>query len=286
MKTIVRLAVAGALAASTAAHAQPALPSTDASDLWIFVADPSASKTFVLDTGIPLASLMPSGSLVTGATLSTAIDDTSLINAAASFTPTAQLTAFINAANTAGQPLEWGVLGVNYPGTDQRYTGAGQEIVIFDNPGATSTVASTNPGKMFTFAQGFTGDATYFIPGYTTGGTTYLWSAGTTAGNVWGAGGAANAAGSTNLYGTEPNQAVNAAGTAPFLLGQAAPLYGVTGNGSTGQAQSYVLANLELTSTGSLQALSSVPLPAAVWLFGSGLLGLIGVGRRRSSAAA
>jgi hypothetical protein len=28
-----------------------------------------------------------------------------------------------------------------------------------------------------------------------------------------------------------------------------------------------------------------VPLPAAVWLLGSGLLGLIGVGRRRTPAA-
>jgi hypothetical protein len=45
-----------------------------------------------------------------------------------------------------------------------------------------------------------------------------------------------------------------------------------------------------LTSGGQLtyniaSAAAPVPLPAAVWLLGSGLLGLIGVGRRRSSAA-
>ncbi len=31
---------------------------------------------------------------------------------------------------------------------------------------------------------------------------------------------------------------------------------------------------------------TAVPLPAAVWLLGSGLLGLVGVGRRRSIATA
>jgi len=35
------------------------------------------------------------------------------------------------------------------------------------------------------------------------------------------------------------------------------------------------------TASFSMQAVSSVPLPAAVWLFGSGLLGLIGVARRK-----
>ena len=29
---------------------------------------------------------------------------------------------------------------------------------------------------------------------------------------------------------------------------------------------------------------SAIPVPAAVWLFGSGLLGLVGVARRRKSA--
>jgi hypothetical protein len=38
-----------------------------------------------------------------------------------------------------------------------------------------------------------------------------------------------------------------------------------------------------LSSTGNL-AVSAVPLPAAVWLFGSGLLGLVGIGRRRKQA--
>lgn len=35
---------------------------------------------------------------------------------------------------------------------------------------------------------------------------------------------------------------------------------------------------------GSLTSVSAVPIPAAIWLFGSGLLGLIGVARRKKSA--
>jgi hypothetical protein len=38
-------------------------------------------------------------------------------------------------------------------------------------------------------------------------------------------------------------------------------------------------AGLTLTGSGS-----AVPLPAAVWLFGSGLLGLAGVARRKAKA--
>ncbi|VAX13554.1 hypothetical protein MNBD_GAMMA24-1195, partial [hydrothermal vent metagenome] len=37
----------------------------------------------------------------------------------------------------------------------------------------------------------------------------------------------------------------------------------------------------KLTSAGDLSYVSAVPVPAAVWLFGSGLLGLVSVARRR-----
>jgi len=44
----------------------------------------------------------------------------------------------------------------------------------------------------------------------------------------------------------------------------------------------YVL-RLEGSISGELPAVSAVPVPAAVWLFGSGLLGLVGVARRRKA---
>lgn len=50
--------------------------------------------------------------------------------------------------------------------------------------------------------------------------------------------------------------------------------------------QGIALGNWNLSSTGELTytAVSAVPVPAAAWLFGSGLLGLVGVARRRRSA--
>jgi hypothetical protein len=66
-------------------------------------------------------------------------------------------------------------------------------------------------------------------------------------------------------------------------------LFGLTGNNiAGGQNQSYLLGSAVfnggvLTITGN--AAAPVPLPAAVWLFGSGLMGLVGVSRRRKQAA-
>jgi hypothetical protein len=74
-------------------------------------------------------------------------------------------------------------------------------------------------------------------------------------------------------------------------VGSTVALYGITGNGSLGAVQSYVLGTASLGTNGTLTLASNpttapppVPLPAAVWLFGSGLLGLVGVSRRRKAA--
>lgn len=45
--------------------------------------------------------------------------------------------------------------------------------------------------------------------------------------------------------------------------------------------QSFTSADLKLSANGTL---SAVPLPAAVWLFGTGLIGFVGIGRRRRAA--
>jgi len=44
-------------------------------------------------------------------------------------------------------------------------------------------------------------------------------------------------------------------------------------------------ANFDITSitTGSISPISTVPVPAAAWLFGSGLIGLVGLARRKKA---
>jgi hypothetical protein len=72
-------------------------------------------------------------------------------------------------------------------------------------------------------------------------------------------------------------------------IGSSIALYGLTGNNGTGTVESYILGSAKLGSDGTLTLTGNtttapVPLPAAVWLFGSGLMGLVGVSRRRKAA--
>jgi hypothetical protein len=70
-------------------------------------------------------------------------------------------------------------------------------------------------------------------------------------------------------------------------VGTASQLFGFTGNATSGTLNSYILGSATLAADGTLAinaGTAPVPLPAAVWLFGSGLMGLVGVSRRRKAA--
>ena len=56
------------------------------------------------------------------------------------------------------------------------------------------------------------------------------------------------------------------------------------GVGAGGPWQDGLLQNVNPTYVGATVTVGAVPVPAAVWLFGSGLLGLVGVARRRQVA--
>jgi hypothetical protein len=278
MKKLIRFAAAGALiAGATVAHAQNQ-PSSDNADLWLFVSDQAAGTTFAEDTGIAITSLMPSyatSGSVPAAYVTNAVNSTALGSFSGTFGPTTALTNYINAANTADQTLEWSVEAGSSTGTG--YKKAGGITGLTTNNGLASLTTSMQLQNLQNWANGFQGDVAYLAGSYVAGGASYSFASGSTAGNVWGAAQGAAGAGSTNLYG----QGADSAGVG---LGQSATLYGATANGGTGILQTYNFGSIEVTSNGTLEAVTAVPLPAAVWLFGSGLLGLAGIGRRRSAA--
>jgi len=279
MKNLIRFGVAGALMAGyVTAQAQP-VPSSGNSDLWLFVSDAAAGTTFAEDTGLSINSIVGTtfaagGANPPNAVLSTAIKPN--INLAAS----SALSDYITAANTAGHTLQWAVEAMQFP-TDVNHVNPGKVVGITDNLASQATNTSNlTMGNLQTWAGGFQQDVQYLAPTQPgTGlGKSYAFSDGSSTGQVWQPGVTGGFAGSTDLYGQGPD-------TAGVGLGQTVNLYALTGNGTLNQAQSYLLStNLTLSAGGTLTTASAVPLPAAVWLFGSGLLGLIGVGRRRAAA--
>jgi hypothetical protein len=282
MKTLIRFAVAGALMAGYATAQAQNMPASGNSDLWVFVSDATAKTTFAEDTGLSLSSLLPTSKLVSGANLNTSI------SASFSVAATSTLTSYISAANAAGHTLQWAVYGTQFPGTisGTGFRKPGGFVAIFDDLGSIGSNLAQGllQPTLQNIGSGIDIDLNYLKNnGYTAGGKVYNWADGSTAGNVWGANTGGNG-GSTDLFGQEFDQA-------GIALGTTNTLYGLTGNGNPGQLQSYILGtNITVGTDGTLKVGGSstpppsVPLPAAVWLFGSGLLGLFGVGRRRAAA--
>jgi hypothetical protein len=283
MKNLVRFAVAGAMLAGFATAQAQSLPSTGTSDLWLFVADTSTGTTFAEDLGasasintlLPSSSLAPAGTDFSSNTPAT-VSGTNLNIAASS-----GLSTFLSGAGS--DTLEWAVLGAQYAGTTNKNktteAPGGIEVLASEPTAQGSQLAQDNFSNLQTIAGLFNNDLAY-VNGT---GISLKWSAGNSTTNIWGAA-LGNAGGSTNLYNQGPDQS-------GIALGQTVSLYGLTGNGGTGQDQSFDLGdNLTLSANGTLTVSSgsitpppTVPLPAAVWLFGSGLLGLLGVGRRRAA---
>jgi len=276
MRNLIRYTVAGVLAVSgQAAFAQAVpQPSSGSADLWLFVSDTAASVTFAEDTGVSINSILPPASLsgTSGNVLATSI------SASLNVAPTAALTNFISTYGAGN--LTYTVEAGQYASLTSKQYKAGNTVGITSNNAATSQTSAITGLGLTSWMQGFNSDVTYLNSTYATGGSTYSWTSGTTAGNVWGASGASGLAGSTNLY----NQGADSSGVG---VGSSVALYGITGNGVATQAQSFVLGQLTLSATGTLSTGSGspVPLPAAAWLLGSGLLGLAGIGRRRAVAA-
>jgi hypothetical protein len=277
MKTLVKAAIAGALSLSaTGAFANISDPWTNSSDLVLVVENATTHNAYALDLGITLDTLLPTGSLVSNAVLNTSIQTGINKTIAASAT----LQSFLG-ANPASGDL-WTLEGGQYAGGGSSAATAGNtRPVASAKMVITSAIGTTNnqtvSGKMAANIQSFENGIQTDIHAPTSPpGLQPLETATET-------GAASTTAAAEARYGFTTANDFSSLGSS------AQQLFGFTGNGTSGVLQSYILGTATLGADGTLSLTtptpSSVPLPAAVWLFGSGLLGLFGVSRRRAAVA-
>jgi hypothetical protein len=283
MNTLLKSAVAGALALGATSAFAIGVPSSNNSDVILYVdavtSTGSSTGVYALDTGITLSSLMP------GPYSSTAANSTAFSAASKVIGPSGTLSAFLSSHSSSS--IEWTLEGGQYnnPGfaggsptgsSNNNSVAPGSALAVFTSPALTSAfpaVSTASTGAMENFLNGLQNDLT--------------------------------SGGLTSLTGTETGTATEGVGSPQSKYGffggadlaatgsTAIKLFGFTGNNvNGGQLQSYLLGSATLGTDGTLTingnggGTAPVPLPAAVWLFGSGLMGLVGVSRRRKAAAA
>jgi hypothetical protein len=269
-----------ALVGAGAVHAAAIAPSTNDGSLMFFLTDTKTNQTYTAVLSQDLNSLFSPTQATSPAPTAGVVN---VISGDAGFTdPLAgdgNLTTFL--ASAGSDTLNWGILSEAYVGTGSaaRPIGAARTLVT-DLLASDVLNVSQNPSITTANPSGFATDVTNLNVALGASGTSVIAATPSIGGN--------NGDTLNSIYGSQ----LNASGIG---VGSSVVLYGVSGNGKAsglGYAYdvgtvSFSLSNDSVVFTGnSGGGGSTVPLPAAVWLFGSGLLGLAGVGRRRSVGVA
>jgi hypothetical protein len=276
-KLTVAAAVASILLAGGAAHAAAIVPNTGDGSLLFFVTDTKTNQTY---TDVLTQDVNGYFSVAQATVPAPTNGIVNVLNGDANFSAPlggdSVLTSFLTAAGS--DPLSYGIISGAYSGA----LGSGQRAT-----GKVRIVAtSLNQSSVLTNLQSQIVNAT--PSGLNVDVNSLNLNLGGASSTNQGVFGTTTSAGGTalNLYAG----GLDMSGVAP---GTAVTLYGVTGNGTAGGSTTafslgtaiFSLATDTLTFTGNGGS-TPVPLPAAVWLLGSGLLGLAGVGRRRAAKVA
>jgi hypothetical protein len=264
MNLIVKTAVAGALSLGATAAFAIGTPANNSSDLILVVENLTTLATYAYDTGISLDSVLPTGSLVSGANLNNTLAGVNL----SPIIPTG-LAAFLAANPASGDG--WELEGGQYNGAGLSSTNSNSKAAGAAKYAYTSLIGANQGSFVLANLESFENGINQDI---VSGGLMSLTGTNTSAASI--------SAAAIQKYGNVVGDSLEALG------GNVDTLYAFTGNGTTGALQSYIQGTATLGTDGTLtitgnNAPPPVPLPAAVWLFGSGLMGLVGVSRRRKA---
>ncbi len=267
MSKLMSVSAAGALAfGAVAAHASIPSPSSGSSDAILFAevvnaAGTAAVASYAGDTGISI------NAFIAGLSGSTTVlgSDANL--------------AKLFAADGAGDTVEFAVLGGQYTGSPSTPN--------FKTPGVAQFLTSTY------------NNLTNSISGATTATLTKMAGLAVDVASI-----NSNSGGASSVEGANPGTSgvwdvTNTNGTAYWdgasisngnLVGVTENLYYLTGGGGVASKTTNVLEGTATLSASGLTLAGNggggtpMPIPTAVWLFGSGLVGLAGVARRKAKA--
>jgi len=264
MNTTIKLGMAGALAlGAVAAHASIASPSSGSSDAILFAEVINTSTSAVVasyagDTGVSVSALAAG---LTGTTTVLGSDN----NLSKLFT-----------ADAAGDTLVWAVEGGQYTGsiTAGNFGVKGNAQFITTSVGDSTSKLAVETTSSLVHWAGLNADVSQI--NINSGGTASVEGASAAGAGVWDSN---TPSGVSGWYSNGP--------VTGNVVGGTQALFYVTGNG-TGNLTKISYTNVgttaDLTANGLILAgapTTTTPLPAAVWLLGSGLFGLAGVARRK-----
>jgi hypothetical protein len=262
MNTLAKIGVAGALAMGyVTAHAGAVVPtSSNPGNVYLFADVVNSSGAVISAFGADTTVSM------TGIT-------TSLVNGQTLYGSTTNLASLIALGSQAGNTIQWTVMGGGFVDSNSALS-----FVTTDTNPSLATMTGKSGVNAGHWQVGMIGTAQALNNNSGTNPDVLASSAAGAAG--WDPTVIANNA--SNWYSNGPTNQVTG-------LGTSAKLYSVTSPSaiSTNLLTVNVLGNVTLTAAGLVfsTAAAPVPLPAAIWLLGSGLLGLFGIGRRKAIAA-
>ena len=277
MNMILKSAVGATLALAAAGANALGVPATNSSDLVLVIQNQATpANVYVLDTGISINSALGTGAAVTNAVL----NNTAFSGINKTIAASSALQAFLLANPASGDG--WALESAQYSGLtssaspiNSNSKNTGKAWGIFSSASNASNLGGTQLGTFQGYLGGIQNDLTQPADSLGIKPLATQTEAST---------GASYNAQAQGKYGLAAG--INDVGS---LNNSAITLYGMTGNGTTLAVQTYILGTASVAANGTLTltgngTTSPVPLPAAVWLFGSGLLGLVGVSRRRKAA--